>query len=399
MIRRIAFLIAVFLLGLNVAHADDGRGLKRGGNAKDVTLSGVSAGAAMAMQYAVAYSGSIVGVGSIAGPGWGCADGSLSQAINNCMCGRDRDSVVSKIDIARALATSTDGDIDRLISGKPQALRRSYVFHSAGDQTVVPQSGKASIDFLTSFIGRAPVVDWGNPENGSNNAGHGIVSPEGTDACRTSGNEVTYVRRCGTEDTPGKLFHALYRQGSVYDASKRVNHIHESEVWQFDQQRIIRNLKIDASAIASDLLTAPPSKSLRRKNLDMARTGYLYVPPSCRPVASNCRVHIALHGCKQNARNFAITAGYNNWAEYYKVIVVYPALERGAPLSGEVCKMAPVPSSADNSWVEPNVNACWDWWGYLNLGWPEKKHRYLTKKAPQMRVIKHIIAEVTRPMQ
>jgi hypothetical protein len=351
----------------------------------------------MAVQYAVAYSGSIVGVGSIAGPGWGCADGSVSQAINNCMCGRQ--PVVSKIGVALALAASAEGDIDRLLpSGRPRALRRSYVFHSAGDRTVVPQSGKASIDFLTAFIGEAPVVDWGNPRNGSHNAGHGIVSPNGTDSCSTSGNETAYVRRCGAEDTAGKLFLALYGQGLDYDVTKRVSEIPMSEVWQFDQQRIVRNLNIDVSTIAADRITNP-FVSPRRKNLDLARTGYLYVPPSCRHAASKCRVHIALHGCKQNAGNFAITAGYNNWAEYYKVIVVYPAVAPGAPQSGEVCRMTPVHPDLDHSWVEPNSNGCWDWWGYLNLGFPVKKHHYLTKNAPQMRVIERIIAEVTRPIQ
>ena len=42
-----------------------------------------------------------------------------------------------------------------------------------------------------------------------------------------------------------------------------------------------------------------------RKNFDMAEKGYLYIPPSCRQAGISCRVHIALHGCKQNAKDFA----------------------------------------------------------------------------------------------
>jgi hypothetical protein len=398
LVRITVLVVAALLLGLNIVHADDGLGLKRGGNARDVSLSGVSSGAAMAVQYAVAHSSSIVGVGSIAGPGWGCAEGRVSQAINECMCGRK--PVTSKLDLARALAASNDADIDRLISGKPQALKRAYVFQSSGDGTVVAQSGKASIDFLTGFIGKAPVVDWGAPNDGSNKAGHGIVSPDGTDSCRADGSGATYVRRCGPADNAGKLFLALYgRQGSVYDASKRVSNIPASDLWQFDQQRMIEDVKNRVDTIASDnLFFFAPYKSSRRKNLDMAKTGYLYVPPSCRQAGSNCQIHIALHGCKQDARNFATTAGYNNWAEHYKVIVIYPALEPNSPQSEEVCRMSPVQPIVDSSWVEPNPNACWDWWGYLDTGWPEKL-RYLTKKAPQMQVIERIIAEVTRKVQ
>jgi poly(3-hydroxybutyrate) depolymerase len=394
---KTALLCAALVLGAHVVHADDGRGLQRGANASDVSLSGVSSGAAMAVQYAVAHSASIVGVGSIAGPAWGCAEGRVSQAINDCMCGRH--PVASKIDTARAVASSNNGDIDPLISGKPHALQRSYVFQSNGDGTVVAQAANAGIDFLTSFIGKSPVVDRGNPGDGSNNAGHGIVSPDGIDACIATGNETIYVRRCGTEDNAGKLFLALYGQGSTYDASKRVNNIDASEVWQFDQQRLIDDVKNRVGTIASDrLFFLFPYKSSRRQNLDMAKTGYLYVPPACRPSGSKCRIHIALHGCKQDARNFATTAGYNNWAEHYKVVVIYPALEPEAPLSEAVCQMAPVQPIANSSWVEPNPNGCWDWWGYLDAGWPDE-HRYLTKKAPQMQVIERIIAEVTRPVQ
>ena len=75
-------LFLTLVSALSVARADDGLGLKRGGNASDVSVSGVSSGAAMAVQYAVGHSASIAGVGSIAGPPWGCADGSASQAIN-----------------------------------------------------------------------------------------------------------------------------------------------------------------------------------------------------------------------------------------------------------------------------------------------------------------------------
>jgi hypothetical protein len=396
MICRTTFLIAIFFLVSSVSHADDGRGLRRGGNANDVSISGISSGAAMAVQYAVAHSASVVGVGSIAGPGWGCAGGSVSHAINDCMCGRH--PVQAQTDLAHSFADNNPPAIDPLNAGKPKALQRAYVFQSVADRVVVAQSGKASIDFLTAFIGTVPVVDRGNSGDDSDHAGHGIISPDGTDACRADGNEATYVRHCGAEDNAGKLFHALYGANSAYDPSKRVSAIPESEVWTFDQQRIIDAVKDKAGEIAPDsFFWIFPVKSSRRENLDLAQTGYLYVPPSCRQSGSNCRVHIALHGCKQDAKNFATTAGYNNWAEYYKVIVVYPAIEQHTSQAAEVCQVGPIPRSVDDILIEPNDNSCWDWWGYLDIGWPEGS-RYLTKGAPQMQVIERIIAEVTKPI-
>jgi hypothetical protein len=165
------YLVSALSLGLNAAQADDGLGLKRGGNRDDVSISGVSSGAAMAVQYAVAHSMSIVGVGAIAGPAWGCADGRLSQAVNDCMCGRN--ALEPKLNTARELARV--GKIDSLPSGKPKALKRSYIFHSPADNTVAKQSGEANAAFLTAFIGGSPTIDWGNIGDGSNQAGHGII--------------------------------------------------------------------------------------------------------------------------------------------------------------------------------------------------------------------------------
>lgn len=390
--KHAGLLLVALLSGVSIAHADDGLGLKRGGNPMDVTISGISSGAAMAVQYAVGHSASIAGVGSIAGPAWGCADGSASQAINTCMCGRQEPG--NNISLARQLAAT--GRVDSLSAGgKPLRLSRSFVFQSPADATVVEKSANANIAFLSGFIGDNPAVDWGNEADGSNMAGHGIIAPGGNESCQADGMEKTYVRTCGGEDNAGKLFHALYDgENTPFDPSRRVNGIPETELWQFDQQHLIDRVKpgtpIAADAIRWWFWTFP---SERRKNFDMAGNGYIYVPPSCRQAASPCRVHIALHGCKQNPKEFANKAGFNNWAEHYKVIVVYPAVKPDAALPGEACQAFLLPGAIDVLPIKPNPNGCWDWWGYLDPS--GQKDRYLTKASPQMRVIEGIIAEVT----
>jgi hypothetical protein len=82
------------------------------------------------------------------------------------MCGRD--ALQSNINNAHRLAAS--GKIDSLASGRPRALKRSYVFHSPADDTVREQSGKANVTFLADFIGSSPSVSWGNPTDGSDQA-------------------------------------------------------------------------------------------------------------------------------------------------------------------------------------------------------------------------------------
>jgi hypothetical protein len=397
MVRYTSCVLAALIAGLAVARADDGLRLKRGANPSDVSISGVSSGAAMAVEYAVAHSQSIGAVGTIAGPPWGCADGRLSLATNTCMCGRE--TVEPKTDAARQMAAS--GKIDSLSSlGKPQALKRSYLFHSPADATVAVQSGRANAAFLSAFTGEDAKVDWGNSADGSDQAGHGIIAPDSNnESCQLNGLETTYVRRCGAEDNVGKMFHALYdAPGSAFDPSKRVNDIPETEVWQFSQKQLIERVTA-GSVVAPDLawFSWPwpwwTYSSPRRQNLDMAENGYIYVPPSCRALGSSCRVHIALHGCKQNPHDFAMKAGYNNWAGHYKVIIVYPAIKPSIPLSEAICQLPPVDSSIDELPYKPNPNGCWDWWGYLDTS--NQKDRYLTKDAPQMLVLGAIIAEVT----
>jgi hypothetical protein len=75
--------------------------------------------------------------------------------------------------------------------------------------------------------------------------------------------------------------------------------------------------------------------------------------------------------------------------------VVYPAIAPGEAVAGSVCRAPPLSGALDAAWFEPNPNGCWDWWGYLDT--TSRAGRYLTKAAPQMRVLDAIIAAATAP--
>jgi hypothetical protein len=83
------------------------------------------------------------------------------------------------------------------------------------------------------------------------------------------------------------------------------------------------------------------------------RAGYLFVPGGCR--RGGCRLHIALHGCRQGVGQagevFVREAGYNEWAARHSTVVLYPQVAAQEP-----------------SWFAPwqpfNPEGCWDWWGY-----------------------------------
>jgi poly(3-hydroxybutyrate) depolymerase len=99
------------------------------------------------------------------------------------------------------------------------------------------------------------------------------------------------------------------------------------------------------------------------------QTGWIYIPEACRQAGANCAVHVALHGCLQAGEAvkdvFAVHAGYNEWAEGSKIIVLYPQAKKS---SG-------------------NPNGCFDWWGYTG-------DDYANRDGAQMKVIKAMIDRV-----
>ena len=108
--------------------------------------------------------------------------------------------------------------------------------------------------------------------------------------------------------------------------------------------------------------------------LSLGDTGYVFVPKDCDDGAP-CRVHIALHGCLQDAgeidRRFIDETGYNAWADTNRLIVLYP--------------------QTAVSWYLPyNPLACWDLWGYV-----DQNDSYVTKSGSQIRTIKAMLDALT----
>jgi hypothetical protein len=98
----------------------------------------------------------------------------------------------------------------------------------------------------------------------------------------------------------------------------------------------------------------------------MATTGWIYMPQACA-AGANCRLHVVLHGCKQNTadigQQYVRNTGYNRWADTNGIVVLYPQTSTQA------------------------TNSCWDWWGYDNAA-------YARKASPQMAAVKAMVDRV-----
>jgi poly(3-hydroxybutyrate) depolymerase len=305
----------------------------------DRTVSGVSSGGYMAIQFHVAHSASVKGVGALAAGPYYCAQGSLWIAYYRCMTPgtwTPLPSVSTLKDRAEALARS--GDIDA--TGNLEAAR-VWFFSGGRDRTMYPQVVRSAAAFYEAFRANAAFV-------AHESAGHGMVTAGTGGVC--GGSAPPFINDCGY-DAAGQILRHLLGPLEAAAASA------DGRLSTFDQHPFT-----EESPLA----------------VGMADTGYVYLPAACS--TARCRVHVAFHGCRQDAaavgEQFVRGAGYNRWADSNRLIVVYP---QAAARSGWSFK------AGNFVW---NPRGCWDWWGYTGP-------RYHTREGVQIRAVKAMVERLS----
>ena len=85
--------------------------------------------------------------------------------------------------------------------------------------------------------------------------------------------------------------------------------------------------------------------------------------------AAACHVHVAYHGCHQEYgvlnTTFVWHAGYNEWAEPNRIIILYP--------------------QALTTVLNPK--GCWDWWGYTGKDYASNLGLQLTSIRRMVRAL------------
>jgi hypothetical protein len=336
--------LAVFVAWLVPASAQSGAPPLSAYNAdiKESSISGISSGAFMAVQFGVSWSPIIKGVGVIAGGPYYCAQGTaidglvgnlgpVLSATGPCMKGPppDLEPLFEKTD-----EWARGGDID---DPHNIANQRIYIFAGYNDSIVNPKVGDAAYRFYLHYLG--------GHTNGNMfyqtaiGAGHSQVTVDYGLPCNK--NEGDFIDQCNY-DQAGIILQHIY--GALNPKNRGAL---SGKLIAFDQRE----------------LTSPESPG----SYSMAETGYVYVPASCA-VQQLCRVHIALHGCKQNFEtiqdHYIQHAGYNEWADTNRLIILYPQTIVGNP--------------AIDAFTPRNPFGCWDWWGYTNFNYAVKAGRQIT---------------------
>jgi poly(3-hydroxybutyrate) depolymerase len=331
--------IGAALLALG-ACADDAGSLRAyGADPEQVTVSGLSAGGYMAVQFAVAHSALVRGVGVVAGGPYGCAGGDPRRALDACLRGAPDPRVA--IAEARRLAA-----LQRIDSADNLRRTRAWLLAGGADAVVVRTVVEAARDFFAHFNPAGTRFEL------APGLGHGLPTRASGVACEASASP--YLNRCG-DDASARMLEYLY--GTA--ASGRQGRGRLERFRQGEFLSLWRRVWLLSS---------------------LDREGYVFVPEQCA-AGVRCRVHIALHGCRQGVQDvgeaFVRDAGYNDWAAANDTIVLYPQVK-------------PVRPNWLLAWLPNNPLGCWDWWGYTG---PD----YAIKSGAQVAALRAMVERVTAP--
>jgi len=324
------------------------------------TVSGISSGAFMAVQFATAHSASVIGVAATAGGPYFCARGNALRALDHCMQGDPAFPAVpiraADIDLLRTAARewSDGGRIDELSNLGHQ---RVWTFHGYNDGIVKKAVSDALQQWYEGFVPSGQRFHKDNLP-----ATHGQISsactPEGVcSPCATVGKDFINACRDGVESAP------------LYDAAGSALQFFYGPLRRTDSRSLRGRMLIFDQA---PYVRAGSGKDKPRA-VGMAEQGYLYVPADCA-AGRQCRLHIAFHGCLQHPARigtaFVDNAGFNEWADANRIVVLYPQAQ-----------------ATSGWWFSPlNPQGCWDWWGY-NDSFLHKSGRYATRDGTQIAAV------------
>jgi len=315
-----------------------------GADTQAVTVSGISSGGYMAVQFHIAHSSTVDGAGVLAGGPYECAAGSIWYALTRCMVPFFWNSLPPVEEFHhRTMLRAQAGDIDPL---EGLAGDRAWVFSGDHDKTVGRPVVESLVRFYQAWLPSDQPLFVTHPD-----AGHAMISTEEPEANACNRSESPFINRCGEFDAAGELL------GHLLGSLEPKQEPPPGRIRQFDQHPFLGEI-----AAASG----------------MADKGYIFFPESCE--SGGCQVHVVFHGCRQTTQHiglrFVENSGYVEWAQSNRLIVLFPQI---VPQSGW-----------GQSWIF-NPRGCWDWWGYTDAD-------YATRKGHQIRAVRSMIERLGEPV-
>lgn len=308
------------------------------------SVSGLSSGAFMASQFHLAHSHIVIGAGIVAGGPFGCAEAATpwfagwyglpavvywaqGRCMQESLFGLGIPSTSTLDAKIRALAKAK-----RIDSLSEIARAHVYLYTSSADDVV----RSPVVDAVEALYGSLGVPKPNIKMKHDTKAQHAFLTKDKGAVC--GDKDDTFITHCDSYDQAGAILRHMYP-----DVSKRGA---PPPAEAFNQEPFTRG------SIAHGL----------------ADTGYVYVASQCRGTPG-CRVHVVFHGCSQNGNGFVRDAGYAEWIDDNRLIILFPQVEQ-----------------------RPIVNplGCWDWVGYTGAD-------YLTHDGPQIAAVKRMLDQLAKP--
>jgi poly(3-hydroxybutyrate) depolymerase len=309
----------------------------------ETSVSGLSSGGFMAVQFMVAHSDIVKGAGIVAaGPYW-CAQGNALTATTRCsctldpshkMCSVDQDSTDVKTLVAATRRFARDGLID---DPRHMSRQRSLLVAGGKDKTVP----LAVVGQLKEYL-----IAMGAPADNVKqttlaDSGHALPTPAWGSACNVTGSP--YINDCD------------------YDAAR------ELLTWIYGDLKPSRSGARQGRFIRYDQRPYKPSYFGFDWNSGLDETGWVYVPESCAR-GERCRVHVALHGCRQGQSYSSATSWSWSRNEFGTAFVEHSGYDAVAD-TNHIVVLFP---QAVSVWFR-NPNGCWDWWGYTDSHYADRR--------------------------
>jgi len=340
---------------------------------QNVTVSGVSAGGFFAVQYHIAFSSEVTGAGVIAGGPFYCAElGGAVSAQSQCM------KNPAFIDVDALLSITKNTELTRTIDLLDN-LQNSRVFLFSGtlDSVVNPGVVKKLELYYSKLISTAENIQT----QYNISAEHAMITNSYGNACSFRGEP--YINNCNY-DLVGNIFQHLYpNMMDVIPSSTTSSYTHTHNPIINKNSDDPLSAPIQAQA-GGELLSFQQAAFLPiGYTLDTAALssrGYVYRPRRCAQSATTslnstltaqepCLLHVAFHGCEQNAETvgeqFMLNAGYNSWADANQIVILFPQT-KATPL---------------------NPKGCFDWWGFTGVD-------YACKLGAQMQAVNNMVKAV-----
>ena len=314
-----------------------------------VTISGLSSGAFMAVQFEVAFSSLIRAAGIIAGGPYYCSAGSETGAFE-CM---DDPSLINASQLAANLAGyAADGNID-----SPDNLATHYValFSGTLDSVVNPVSMK-KLRSMYEHLGLSDGVNLNATFDVP--AEHSWITSNYGATCSTLGSP--FINNCGLDWAAGYLQAAFAwmssSSSSRHQKAPRVSH-------GADLGAALVGANGHLFRVNQSRYGASPSGN------SMSEHAYIYIPAQCLGAAAGtCHLHVAFHGCEQGVsyvgEDFVKHTQLNAWANTQGAVVLYPQVEANMLLG--------------------NPDGCYDWWCFTGAD-------FAFKTGAQMNVVYEMV--------